>query len=119
MVGEVYPVLRKTDEEAMDEIETAGVQIEVEAFAEIMIDGVYANIEDGCGTGASGQCGWEDGLSLAAEADVEFDVWIAKTLAKTGVLDDDSEDDQTQQSIRRSSCRSISVVVDVRHKRQK
>ena len=74
----------------MHEREARGVQVEVEAAAQVVVDGVGGEVEDVGGRGARFGRGWQRGRALAAEARGGGLRWVAEPFAHGRVFDYDA-----------------------------
>lgn len=113
VVGQQGVVLRQATEEAVDEVDAGEVEVEVEPAAQVVVDGVGGDVEDLRSRGAGIGGWWEEGLALAAEADVEGGFRGAETFAEQDIFEDDAEGGEVKDAVESGAGGAVGVVEDV------
>ena len=106
-------VLRQAAEQAVHEREAAGVEVRVEAAAQVVRQRVGGEVEDVGGGRAGVWGGGQEGRALAAEADGEEGRGLAEAFAEQDVFEEDAQGGEGEEGVERGAGGAGGVVQDV------
>lgn len=113
MVRQAGTGARQVRDQALQDVEKEGVEIDVEAATEVMVDAVDHGIEEGGGEDAIAADEGEVGGALAAEADGRFAFGTANAFAEGGVFDEEADGEEVEAGVERGAVGDVGVLEEV------
>ncbi|KFY27724.1 hypothetical protein V493_03344, partial [Pseudogymnoascus sp. VKM F-4281 (FW-2241)] len=104
---------RQVRDQALQDVEEKGVEVDVETAPEVVVDAVDHGVEEGGGEDAVAADEGEVGGALPAESDGHFAVGTADAFAEGGVFDEEADGEQVEARIEGGAGGDVGVLEEV------
>lgn len=113
MVRQAGTGARQMRDQALQDVEEEGVEIDVEAATEVMVNAVDHGVEDGGSEDAIAADEGEVGGALAAESDGRFAFGTTDAFAEGGIFDDEADGEEIEAGIEGGAVGDVGVLEEV------
>lgn len=113
MVGQAGAGACEMRDQALQDVEEEGVEVDVEAAAKVVVDAVDHGVEEGGGEDAVAADEGEVGGALAAEPDGRFAFGAADAFAEGGVFDEEADGEEVEARVEGGAGGDVGVLEEV------